>query len=269
MGLVHRVGWDPRFVDRSPWFWPLGRAAARLAGHVDWPSAAEREALCAELTDGSGTPRLKLGPNVDKRDKRAEGRVRLEALYDARIAVQGEVPTRERDWHDLFNLLCFATFPRVKHALHARQYAALQQRIEPGSARLPAARTREQDALTLFDEGGVIVATTAEHLTTLRAAGEGLDGLAEAIAATPGPVPLAVIPVGHALYEHLVEGLMMPGARAMLVALDGAWPASDVELLARADQALAGVMADPAFFQSPREQLHLRLGTLSPRHPTR
>lgn len=264
MGLVHRVGWDPRFVERSPWFWPFERAAARLSRHADWPSAAELEALCAELTADAGTPRLKLGPNVDKRDKRAEGRVRLEALYDARIATQGEVPTRERDWHDLFNLLCFATFPRVKHALHARQYAALQRRIEPDSARLPPARTREQDALTLFDEGGVIVATTPAHLAKLAAAGEGLDGLAEAIAATPDE-PIAVVPVGHALYEHLVEGLMMPGARAVLVAIDGEWPAADVELLARVDREMARVMADPACFQSPREQVHLRLGALEPR----
>ena len=27
----------------------------------------------------------------------------VEELYDARIALRGQVPTRERDWHDFFN----------------------------------------------------------------------------------------------------------------------------------------------------------------------
>jgi hypothetical protein len=272
MGLVHRVGWDPRFLERSPWFWPLARAGQRLAGHTDWPTAAELEALCAELGAGAGTPRLTMGPNVDKRDKRLEGRVRLEALYDARIALRGEVPTRERDWHDLFNVLCFATFPRIKHALHTRQYEALSRRVDPHAATLPPTRSREQDALTLFDEGGVVVVASPTRVAALAAAAAELpeasaDALAVAIEAMPASEPLAVIPVGHALYEHLVEGLMMPGARAMLLPLDGPWPSSEVELLARADQGFAAVLSDPARFQSPREQAHLRLATLAPRRP--
>lgn len=261
MGLSHRVGWDPHFTRRSAWFWPLGPASARLSASADWPGAAELEALCAELTAGTGAPRLRLGPNVDRRDKRADGRVRLEALYDARIATRAEVPTRERDWHDLFNVLCFATFPLVKHALHARQYAALRRRVEPGAATLPGSRTREQDALTLFDEGGVIVAASPRWAAQLVAAG---DGLGAALALAPVDAELAVIAVGHALYEHLVEGLMMPGARAMVCALEGTWPRDDAAVVAAADRAFARVVADEARFASPREQVHLRLTELTP-----
>ena len=137
MALKHRVGWDPHFPDRSPWFWPLGAAARAFARHPDWPTRDELTAMYASLTAGRGAPPLRFSENVRKVDKREGGRVQLDRLYDARIARLGEVPTREQDWHDFFNALCFATFPRAKNALHRRQFAALTKRVDPDAKRLP------------------------------------------------------------------------------------------------------------------------------------
>lgn len=260
MALTHRLGWDAHFVERSPWLWPLGRAAQSLAGLSDWPSLDELDALYAELTAAlvPGEP-LRFRPNVRKQDKRARGRVVLDALYDARIALYREVPTRERDWHDLFNTLCFATFPRAKLALHRRQYAALAQRLCDAPPKLPSARTREQDALTLFDEGGVAIAATA-------------DAASELAHAEPGPLPelleglersgrARTVPFGHALFEHLVEGLVPPGGGTRVLVLD-ALPATSEALLGAVDAELADTLRDPRQFLSPKEHLHLRFGRM-------
>lgn len=262
MALRHQLGWDPCFCTRSPWLWPLERAARALRGRPDWPSLAELESLHAELTAGRapGTA-LRFVANVRKQDKRARGRVVLDALYDARIALHGEVPTRAGDWHDLFNALCFATFPRAKLALHRRQYAALERRLRDAPPKLPSARTREQDALTLFDEGGVAIAATP-------------DAAAQLADAQPGPLPellqrleragrARTVPFGHALFEHLVEGLVPPGGGTRVIVVD-ALPESPDALIDVVDLRLSERLLDAQQFQSPKEHLHLRFGRMIP-----
>ena len=92
-------------------------------------------------------------------------------------------------WHDFLNALVWATFPRAKLALHRRQHAAIERWIPPGATQLPNARTREQDALALVDEGGVLL---CEDRTFF---------------------------FGHALFEGLVFG--QPAMISRGVALDG------------------------------------------------
>ena len=260
MALLHTLGWDPLFLQRSALMWPLARAARWLQALRDWPSQADFDALYAELTAHLQPPEpLRFVANVRKQDKRAHGAVVLDALYDARIARFGEVPTRERDWHDVFNALCFASFPRAKLALHRRQLAALERRLQDGLPKLPGARTREHDALTLFDEGGVAVAATAEAAAALAHA-------------EPGPLPellqqleqagaARTVPFGHALFEHLVEGLVAPGGGTRVIVLD-ALPDTPEALRNAVDAGLCQLLRDPQLFQSPKEQLHLRFGRM-------
>jgi hypothetical protein len=258
MALVHKLGWDPHFMQRSAWFWPLAREAQRFARLPDWPRFADFDALYAQRAAETGAPPLRFADNVRKQDKRgADGCVVLTALYDGRIAVRGEVPTRERDWHDFFNVLCFATFPRAKNALHRRQYAALQGRLTPGTAKLPNARTPEQDALTLFDEGGAVVAATAEAaavLTTHDCGQETVERLQQQGVAR-------VVPFGHALFEHLVEDLRCPGG-CTHVAVVEALPRDPAALVDLVDRCLATALGNPHSFASPRNCSHLRLDTL-------
>ena len=81
--------------------------------------------------------------------------------YELHIAETGEVQTRPRNWHDLFNALAWITFPRAKAAINAQHAAILGERGDAEARR----RGPERDALTLFDEGGVIVATDDASLT--------------------------------------------------------------------------------------------------------
>jgi len=259
MALVHKLGWDPFFARRSPWFWPLSRVAQRLATLADWPTLDDYARLYAELTAHADVAALRFGPNVDKHETRVDGRVKLGALYDGRIAVHDEVPTRERDWHDLFNMACFATFPRAKRALHLRQFAALQQRVGDDATRLPPARSREQDALTLFDEGGVAVAATPEAAASLAHAEPAT--LPELLAALEHAGTARTVPFGHAIFEHLVEGLTAPGSGTRVLTM-ATLPTTDDALLDAVDRGLCAMLRDPACFRSPKEHVHLRFNRM-------
>jgi hypothetical protein len=260
MGLVHRVGWDARLCERSFWFWPLRAAASHFAQHSDWPTLAELGAAYRACTDEDDALALTFNDNVRKRDKRDNGRVVLSALYDARITLQREVPTRERNWHDLLNMLCFATFPHSKLALHARQYARLAERIDENTRQLPNRRTPEQDALTLFDEGGVVLALAAEDAATLQAAPAAeRDALSLALSEQR---KLRVVPFGHALYEHLVEGIRCPGGCTQIIVVDALWAESSL-FLRQLDRALAQHLAARDQLCTPQTCGQIRLATFA------
>jgi len=115
----------------------------------DWPAL---EALQKALSQHDTPPvtqsgvQLSFVPQVDKA-------VRFEDKYEPRIYLKGEVQIRHQNWHDLLNALVWLTFPRAKAAINARHYHALQAQQARGAQN----RGRAQDAMTLFDEGGVIV----------------------------------------------------------------------------------------------------------------
>ena len=149
------MDWDPDFLARSPMFEPL-RALGGVLARPDWPARSALQSLLERdgnpVMTRSGLP-LRLVP--------AGGRMRsFEERYEARIHLRGEMIFRERNWHDLLNVLVWLTFPRAKAALNARHYAALRAQNAAGAAN----RGPAQDALTLFDEGGVIVASCDDQL---------------------------------------------------------------------------------------------------------
>lgn len=259
MALRHTLGWDPNFLQRSPWFWPLTAAAVCFESYRDWPSRDDLGWAYAALAQRGDAEPLRFAANVRKQERYAGGGVQPERLYDGRITCAGEVPTRERDWHDFFNALCFMTFPHAKRALHRRQFQALSQRVAPFVQRLPGARTKEQDALTLFDEGGATIAAELDAYPQLAAASD-----AERPALLRQLIDrrqARVIPFGHALFEHLVEGLRCPGGSTRLIRVaDVRLP--DQQLLAAVDRSLAALLSDASVFREPREGAHLRLGEL-------
>jgi hypothetical protein len=141
----------PRFFERHEDFWPIARAASTFADHEDWPDVPHYAS--AFVSD----PPVSFEP-APLRRRRPDGEpIVREALYDAVIVRRRVVPTRPRMWHDYLNALVWATFPRSKQALHARQHVAIERWIPEGATQLPNARTRELDALALVDEGGVLV----------------------------------------------------------------------------------------------------------------
>lgn len=206
---AHLPPFDGRFHERDGRFWPIAGAASVFASCADWPAPADYA-----LAFRGG-----LAPVCFERQlpvKRARGApIDRSALYDARI-VRGAVPTRERDWHDFLNALVWATFPRAKLALHTRQHALIEAWIPPGATTLPNARTREQDAFAVLDEGGIVL---------LRAGDRELP-----------------VPFGHAFFEGLVLGSSPMVTRALPVDVP-ALPSGPREAIALAEDALVARIA--------------------------
>jgi hypothetical protein len=146
--------WDAGFLERSPIFETL-RAHAGAFGAV-WPARADLEQRLERrdppVLSASGMP-LRLVPQ-GRRNRAPEEK------HEARVYLRGELQLRERSWHDLFNLLVWLAFPKAKAALNRRHYQALEAQRASGRAN----RGPAQDALTLFDEGGVIVASSDQDL---------------------------------------------------------------------------------------------------------
>lgn len=258
MGIVHTRGFRNTLRAESAWYWPLAASLARFSAHAAFPTPEELSALYRERSTELALPALRFV--AAQKIKRKRGRpIELAELYEGRIVERGEVPTRPDDWHDFFNALAFVTFPRAKYALHQRQYTLWRARIAPGATRLPNARTREQDALSLFDEGGLCVVAPPELAAALRSGPE-----EQLHAALAGGTALAV-PFGHALYEHMVADLPCPLATPYVIALDELEDAHG--LLAELDAALAHALVDPGEFLEPSSARGCSLAELAAREP--
>jgi hypothetical protein len=201
------VSFRPSFFRDHPLFWPIARAAARFEQHADWPSPDD----LAHAFDGELPVRFEVAAPRPRR-----GPPNPEERYDARIVMARRVPTRARSWHDFLNALVWATFPRAKLALHARQHRAITSRLG-GDSRLPGARTREQDALAMLDEGGVVLLMTES-------------------------TSCAVV-FGHAIYESLVQRSPFPLHAAAYTAHLGVLPERAEARAAAADLALDAFLA--------------------------
>ena len=146
------LGWSEgcaRFA--HPVFDPVRRALALLAAEAEWPDCARLNALAADLgrepCTRNGRPVRFVPPSA------------TDAAYELRVHASGAVATRARSWHDLFNALAWLTFPRAKASLNA-----IHARAVPVQA---GRRGPTRDLLTIFDEGGAIVACSDPGLIDL------------------------------------------------------------------------------------------------------
>jgi hypothetical protein len=154
------------------------------------------------------------------------------ASYDGRITLAGAVPTRPGSLHDLMNALVWASFPRSKRAIHARQLSALSAEVDEGAAALPGRRSRLRDRLSMLDEGGLLLLASGPHAP-----------LEEALSRSDVPElarrrargELAAWVFGHAILEHAAEQAAL-SVRASAVLLAGG------PSLVEADAALASAL---------------------------
>ena len=163
--------------------------------------------------------------------------------YEQRIADRGEIATRECNWHDLLNALIWLRYPQLKSALNARQVSEI-------AVAGPKARTRAQCALTLFDEGGIVVLMREPELRDLwdvhdwhglfwRERNAWLDGRLEAIV------------FGHALLEHALKPHQLLVGKAIGVTLPrGTDMESRVQEL---ESALAEAIREGKLLNDPQE----------------
>lgn len=261
--------WNPEFLRGERLFAPFEWLAGQLRGAA-WPTTAQLTSLgeAARLRTGEPLRTLSFRQMEPLGRRRKRGPVRLSATYDGSIAEHGEVPCLSASYHDLFNAIAFAAFPRSKRALHERQYRALIQWAEEGAAQLPGARTREQDALTIFDEGGMVVCMTAERARAHR--GVAFGGPVQAppgsgAALAPLRVDdllgqgLEILTFGHALLEHLHDGHDYSRSSGVLVVLPDAAFTSFERLLDEADRILCARLGDALEFREPGADLIVEL----------
>jgi len=222
----------------EPMFAPLRAAFARLP-RDRWPTHEELSAAAEGLETASGRGlRFVPPPKPGAGERRS---------YEERIAATGEVATRERDWHDLFNALAWLAYPRTKARINAQHAAILAEGGEEEALR----RGPERDALTLFDEGGVIVASSSAQLLRLAADREWKQLFWHRRA--EHAASLAFFAFGHALFE---KGLApYPGivAKTIFVRVDELFFVLPGEAqVARIDEAASGHFANRMRFASPR-----------------
>ena len=224
---------------RAAIYAPLWPAIARLP--VDrWPGHAELNALAGAVRNSAGMPIRFVAPRAS-----AQGGQRPH--YEAHIAATGEVETRSESWHDLFNALAWITFPRTKAAINA-QHAAI---LEAGGEAEARHRSPARDALTLFDEGGVIVASTSPEIHRLivdfRWKELFWERRAELSATT------RFLAFGHACYEQALSPYIGMVAKTVLVEVSGDFLSAAPERQADLADALAAHrFCDRANFASPK-----------------
>lgn len=240
--LVPRADWSSAITATHPAFAPIRPLAARFAAYPTWPPVRDWNPSLTDLSlrAASELP-LRFVPRPRRRRRGAC--VVLADVYDVQIYERGEVQSRERSWHDFFNMLCWAVFPRAKAALNARQHRALRATIEDGAPRMPNTRPRERDALAMLDEGGALVLARTDEAAASVAQGAALEA---AVARGDARVLL----LGHAVYEHLASSGETVRALPVPLRVD-AWPAGLDDAVRLADEALAGRLADPYFLAEP------------------
>lgn len=147
--------WNTDWLNRSPIFAPLQPVATRLPA-IGWPDPELLSALAEDsgrrVVNAQGQ-QLRFVPHSGKPKD-------FESGFEQRAYVRGEVQLRAFDWHDMFNALVWVSFPTTKAVINARHFEVLS---EGGGGN----RTPQRDALTLFDEDGVVVLSSDPELLDL------------------------------------------------------------------------------------------------------
>lgn len=145
--------WDTTWHTRSPIYQPLLEAARNLGtSREDWPDLDDYNRLLqsapAPVLTHSGKP-VRCVSQADDH-------------YEQRAYLTGEVQTRSKNWHDLFNTLVWRVFPRTKAAINLMHYRTSQEKPQA-----TAGRGAARDVLTLFDESGIVIACARNELSEM------------------------------------------------------------------------------------------------------
>jgi Protein of unknown function (DUF3025) len=232
------MDWDPTFVDRAPALCAFAEAAEPLRTCGDWPALPLLQALCDArgIVNARGMPMCLVGE-------------RTEEPYETRLYLRGEMHVRGAVWHDLFNVLAWLAYPKTKAALNARHHEEETGCGPTASDR--GRRTRVQDALTVFDEHGVIVAAADPELLEMIRAFEWKRLFWTERARFLEH--LRVFVIGHALCEKLLAPYVGLTAHAVLLSLDADVLRSALpDALAQIDARVAERVRSGPAFDSPR-----------------
>ncbi len=177
------------------------------------------------------------------------GKLALEARYEPRCYLQGEVQTREDNWHDLFNALVWFAFPAAKRAINARHYAALTSG-QAGEGRSERGAVRDMN--TLFDESGVVVPYAEEGQAEALRSFDWHALFWQRRAEIGRNIDFYLF--GHGLYEKMLNPYVGLAGQGLLVKVEaGFFGLPLTQRLQRLDELLAVYLDDPAHCMTTRE----------------
>jgi hypothetical protein len=232
--------WNTDWLTRSPIFGPLHPVASRLPA-VGWPGLELLDALAENshrrVVNAQGQ-RVRFVPQAPKSKVFEEG-------FEPRTFLRGEVQVRPFDWHDLFNALVWMTFPTTKAIINARHYEAL-------SAGSQGNRPPQRDALTLFDEDGVVILASDGELLDLIREFRWKELFWQRRAEVRTRMRFFVF--GHALYQKALKPFIGLTGKGLLFRVSRAFPElARGQQLAEVDRLLAAYVCDRARLRNGKE----------------
>ncbi len=183
------------------------------------------QAATRSLVSGGGAPLRFVAPPDDGLN------------YELRIRDRGEVATRPGNPHDLLNAQAWLDFPLTKAALNRLHCDALAR--QQGTR-----RSAVRDALTLFDESGLIVSSDRPELLALLRGFNWKPLFWQQRAAVKAAMRFDVL--GHALAEKLLDPYKGITAHALILDTPGSTSREQCDALAAAALPALGSTRDLA-----------------------
>lgn len=238
------VEWNPGVLLQQTCFFPVHHIIRQLPVNT-FPGLAEWNGLLNKQTPihvQNGAPLNFVA--------QSQGKAGFESQYEPRCYLQGEVQTREQNWHDCFNAMVWLTFPAAKAAINMRHFRALTEESQPEPA--GSQRGKVRDMVTLLDESGVIVPCSQPGMADLLRSFSWKELFWQRRAELAQAMDFYII--GHGLYEKFLEpyiGLTGQGLIVMVEEEFFSWPLK--MRLAFLDRKVADYLAEPAHCLHTRE----------------
>ena len=197
----------------------------------DFPVCDQLNALLPDGLSSENQKPIRFVPSTELADD----------AYEQRIYSSGQVSTRPHNWHDLFNALVWMRFPGIKTAMNTLHYHAWSEQRDGSRGHL-------RDALTLFDECGVIVFST--NMKILTALSE--RRLTDAFLANAFRLDVRLAICGHAMLEKYLSPYKSMTAKALLIHVNADFMRlRRQEMLACLDQEIAQRMLAETLLTKP------------------
>jgi hypothetical protein len=226
-------------------FWQRHRGVATLRPGCAWPAWASWPGIdeLQGLLDANAVPVVNAAGRALRLS--AAHPASSAADYEGRVARDATLGVRLPGWHDVFNVLAWTAWPRSKAALNGRHVAELERHSGPN-------RSPARDALTGFDEDGVVVCVSDPRLEQLARAMHWKALFWEQRIALAHDFRVFVF--GHALAGKLLAPFVGLTAKAVFVRPPPGFDALPVEgQRALLDRQLAGVLGAPGQFATTGE----------------
>lgn len=170
---------------------------------ADWPAHEQYDELARQVPVAPDTKLPRFVTQNRELVTRCGG-------YEEHVSKLSAVPTRPSNWHDFFNMVVWAHFPKLRWALNALHVDPNAGPKDPRNGRAPA-----QNLAATLDEAGMLVTSTSPRvlaeLQALRFKRAFWDMRAELLETTQFWL------VGHGMLESLLTPHTALAARSLLL----------------------------------------------------